>query len=68
MKECMSEVVAFGMNEAELTIIMAASILILFIISFISFVMYVNTGIGETKEERWERKKPFQAIIDRKYN
>lgn len=58
MKECVNDVVAFGLNGVEFCTIIVISLVGLAVV----LIRYLNHGIGETKEERWERKNPFLAV------
>lgn len=64
MNQCVSDVVAFGLNALEFWTILFVVLIVLGVV----LVNYLNQGIGETKEERWERKNPFLAVDKKREN
>lgn len=61
MKQCVNDIVAFGLNQRELDLVAFAVIIVLAIVLGRWLLAYLNYGL-ETKEERWERKNPFLAV------
>lgn len=58
MKQCIPDVVAFGLNALEFTTLVTVAC-----IGLVAFLTcYLNQDIGEPKEERWARKNPFLTI------
>lgn len=57
MKQCIPDVVAFGLNALEFTTLVTVACIALVAV----LTCYLNQGIGETKEERWARNNPFLA-------
>lgn len=61
MKECMNDVVAFGLNQVELDIVKFWVFVVIVAFSFRWLLGYLNHGL-ETKEERLARKNPFLNV------
>lgn len=61
MNQCINDVVAFGLNQAELDIVKFWVFVLCVSFAFRWLLGYLNHGL-ETKEERWARKNPFLAI------
>ena len=61
MKQCVNDIVAFGLNQRELDLVAFGVIIVLAIVLGRWLLLYLNDGL-ETKEERWARKNPFLAV------
>ena len=61
MKECMNDVVAFGLNQTEIDLVAMVSIFIFSVIFGCVLLRYLNQDI-ETKEERQARSNAFLAV------
>lgn len=61
MKQCVNDIVAFGLNQRELDLVVFGVIIVLAIVLGRWLLAYLNCGL-ETKEERWARKNPFLAV------
>lgn len=61
MKQCVNDIVAFGLNQRELDLVVFGVIIVLAIVLGRWLLAYLNYGL-ETKEERWARKNPFLAV------
>lgn len=61
MKQCVNDIVAFGLNQRELDLVVFGVIIVLAIVLGRWLLVYLNYGL-ETKEERWARKNPFLAV------
>lgn len=62
MKQCVNDIVAFGLNQAEFDLVAFGVIMVFAVLVAGGVIMYLNHGVGETKEERWARKNPFLAV------
>lgn len=61
MKQCVNDIVAFGLNQAELDLVAFGIIMVFAVLVGRWLILYSNQDI-ETKEERWARKNPFLAV------
>lgn len=61
MKQCVNDIVAFGLNQMELDLVALGVIVVFAVLVGRWLILYSNQDI-ETKEERWARKNPFLAV------
>lgn len=61
MKQCVNDIVAFGLNQVELDLVALGVIIVFAVLVGRWLIIYSNQDI-ETKEERWARKNPFLAV------
>lgn len=61
MKECVNDVVAFGLNQAELDIAKFLVFVFFVVFAFRWLLGYLNHGL-EAKEERLARNNSFLAV------
>lgn len=61
MKQCVNDIVAFGLNQMELDLVALGVIMVFAVLVGRWLILYSNQDI-ETKEERWARKNPFLAV------
>lgn len=61
MKQCVNDIVAFGLNQVELDLVALGVIVVFAVLVGRWLILYSNQDI-ETKEERWARKNPFLAV------
>lgn len=61
MKECVNDIVAFGLNQTELDIVKFWVFVICVVFAFRWLLGYLNYGL-ETKEQRQARSNPFLAV------
>lgn len=61
MRQCVNDIVAFGLNQVELDLVALGVIIVFAVLVGRWLIIYSNQDI-ETKEERWARKNPFLAV------
>lgn len=61
MKQCVNDIVAFGLSQTELDLVAFGIIMVFAVLVGRWLILYSNQDI-ETKEERWARKNPFLAV------
>lgn len=61
MKQCLNDVVAFGLNQTELDIVKFWVFVVCVVFAFRWLLGYLNHGL-ETKEERRARSNPFLEV------